>query len=733
MPRIPVLISFPLLLSLAGLFIPGAASAGSWRLTDSVLLTETIAEPPARPQTWPKATATFGGWCVAWLDHRQDGALLATRLDGAGRVVDPLGIPIALNQTPEVVLESSQGCVVVHFGETNDLVGTLIPWGDDSIPRRHFTLPRPSSILLSTRGRLLYEQGSSNGSSTLGLVDADGNVVTSAKVPGGTLVAATTSGDGFLIVTQKDSNSKADLALWRVDSALRFEQVGQPLRERPFPLVSSSGNGIVLVWTHRDAGEGANATIASLSNRGGELRRWNVELPVTSRDPAIHYDGGIYSIEWPFAGGRHVLTTDGEHLSGPHVLPRLLDHVVARKGGETLHVRSTSGILEYEIARGEPIGERTLLSSHPKNELLLDASDGGGAVSLLWIERDERAGTQRLWAGLVSKSAPVIETRLLVDEMSPDPEWRSFEGAIASEGGTTMVVWSGEQGLMQRRFDAAGAWVDPAALRLHPAPIDGWLHVTPEGLIAADGFVLVVGAYSAGRPAFLAAKADRHSTFATLHELALPASSVAPHSTALAKTGSGFAIAYLDGFGDCHITCIFQYEVGLALYDLDLNLVADLHADEKRWSSSAPVIAGHGESILLAFDSQAWSYEVASSGVVTARSIVFPPLSVFSEPLSIARVEDELFLFRWELPGPAQMEIRSWRIGPSGFQARQLMPAIPDWTHFQNDQARAWLFSNGPNLLLFTNEVSDREGDGAVRRLRAHTVKPVVRTRRVSR
>ncbi|MFZ2491023.1 MAG: hypothetical protein WA208_06030, partial [Thermoanaerobaculia bacterium] len=169
----------------------------------SKTVTSSRATKPLGIQQNVVGAASGPNYCLAWLDRRQGGVILATTIyggaiavpagtdGGAVRLADPLGIPIAIGDTPPLALLSTSGGCVVVLRRGTAVEGVSFSPGQDET-RLLFSVPNPGELVASGDRSALFQSGS-----TLTLLSGNGTTIQAGGAPA--IVAATFAGERLFL------------------------------------------------------------------------------------------------------------------------------------------------------------------------------------------------------------------------------------------------------------------------------------------------------------------------------------------------------------------------------------------------------------------------------------------------------------------------------------------------------------------------------------------------------
>lgn len=707
--------------------------------------------------TWP--TQPFGtqqnvvglplqndlGYCLAWVDRRQGGQILATRIDGSlivvppgtdpasVRLIDPLGIPIALGDTPPVVLlESASGCVAV-IRRPDTLEGVLIPHSGDQT-RTIFTIPDPGEFVVSSRRAAVFQRPQS-GSTLLTQVTAEG--VTTQRAGAPELLSAAFADERLFVASRESSG----VTIWEASRSLELKRVAGGIDGDASTTVrmASNGSDLIVVSSGSPAGSTPYA-VTHLSFGGAVLHQFNSAIPAGGVLRRVQHER-TYLIEWTTTSGTWAVETKGVAVDTQYGIPFLKDHLVLGAAGPFLHVWDTGreGV-EFELTGGTPARRGYPITFSPQPEMLVDASAGSDEVALLWYEILPVEKKQQLSFGLYDKLSGKLSISRQLTQEAYDPA-NLPSGAVVLRDRVVMMAWSDEDGLWFQRLHVDGTWIDknPRLLRARAAAL-GPIELTPHGLDVSDrGFHFVWTEWKDSRTTTLAAAVVGFNGIATNHAVTVNPHTDVPAHAAIAATSRGHVIGWADlAVALPPLGTERVLTVNVALFDETFVFKQALTPDGSLTAITRPVLASGGGTVLFVSDQYAFLYgDVGLS--VWGKPIRFD-LSVGQQRFTDVGPRSSILWTGFDYviathafrrtSGPASTVSM---IAPDGALTTDIVPPVPDWTMNGVLPFTPYAFFSGRELFLFGSEVFADEDSGSVRRLRISKFGTPVRRRSVGK
>jgi hypothetical protein len=447
------------------------------------------------PQIEPAASGSGDQFLVVWNDARPQSngaAIMASRIDSNGNVLDPYGIllgpavgpaPMVESPTqPQVIALSDLYLVIWDHGGT--VVSRVASDGLDAEPR---PLTVRSFITAATDGeRTLVVTNEWWTGKTFGIfLDRRGEVLDefllrstqigrSATAAGGTFLLVANSrvdpvhcgGYRYCDTTTTEQISKSGASLAYAIQSFHFDH-------RYSDMASDGADRFLFVYVH----QATNTVMARLFTADGQV---SPDIPLDQpangflRKPDVIWNGDHFLISWSqpldaqtselrlvrvdregsvFERGVISIDTPGSPLQP----------TVAVGDGRLLlaweqRVPEVSGpkiIAKLLHLSGSPRGEESLVSGSPASQErpVLAMSEALGLVS--WLEHLPN-GTRVLKAKRLSRQGvPLGEREIEIDRQGG---WSPPQTALASDGESCLIVWSKEQRLLTRLLRADGEW-----------------------------------------------------------------------------------------------------------------------------------------------------------------------------------------------------------------------------------------------------------------------------------
>jgi hypothetical protein len=465
----------------------------------------------------PAVAYGAGSFLVVWRDARfspVDTDIFGTRVDPAGSVLDPRGIPVSMSPR-------AQRAPAVSFNGTNHLV----VWADtrSTIPRVFGARVSPAAEVLDLDGIEIAPSGGGQrgnpavvAQGTTYLVawhgwDAYGGPMDllGARVDAG---GAALDPAGFTIASGQwrevpwrpalGSDGTDALTVWedRADhfrllaSAVTHEGVvpgpatvvNTAANEQHTSTVAFDGTNHLVVW--HDSRPGSEGVYAARVGPGGERLDGAGILIGVGGSPEVSFDGENFLVAWHGSTGVTAVrvSRSGEVLDEPIAIPDSYDGQVALGFDGSNHLVSyvrESRLVAVRVSPGGALLDPTPipLSGAFGVSRPAIASDGQGSL-VVFCDQGEIRGTR------VGSDGVVVGTPGF--DISIGPDW-SDQAAIAWNGQRYLVAWTtarndGSTDLFAGRVTAAGVVQDPAGITLSTGPGS-----PTEPVVAANGPFLV--------------------------------------------------------------------------------------------------------------------------------------------------------------------------------------------------------------------------------------------------
>jgi hypothetical protein len=711
--------------------------AADYRVVRSALLTEPGPLVTSYPLA-PRIAVTEMGHCVAWFDRRQGGALLAARIDASGRVLDPFGIPVAVVESPGlvVVIGAPGGCVVGwNVGTTLEAV-FIRSLDERPRPEPAFTVTIPAGVPWVGFDRLLYfDRTPAPGGGTgivdrLHMIDAAGREIAARDLPlfgNESLVSVREDDEGLVLISRAASGSTPVWRIYRMSEALELTLLGERAS------IEGGANVRLFVGRDGDALIGARVDRVDDYTLDVEWERFDLSgAPLGSgafRLPGVGMAHGFVRGE---ASGRlQVDTLDGRTLLIPLRNPEALRIVdsssltrapdgssaiwVSRGLQENTNVRGL--IFEY----GEPDGIGAALTNVHSSQVLTGGASDGTRVVLTW--REDRSGTFHV--GVVADDHGTLGARLSIDAGSAQGVPVEPAVAVAIRGDVLLVAWTQarsvhDMALRFRRATLQGEWIDDEPLTLYDG--GGWVLLNADGLTpssAENGFAIV---YSHSGQLFGATI----GVDGRIGLLDRPLASGTWSAIIREIPGGGFAVAKAGGGGTCTFLCepISEIQAVVATHAFD---VTDTLLEPKKTSSGYGelALATDERAILLALDivlirfrrdGSEWHREAPvklqsgrRKGIGTAGGRFVITAHRGSKSWGNQAIQSDVVIGE---AGPGR---------PSN--PTVLDDVVSDWSFpSSSDTFVSRVFEVSGRILLFTSVVTDNPEEGLVRRVRMHEI-----------
>jgi hypothetical protein len=692
------------------------AAASPWRVVQSI----SLGEPPSH-FSWtqhPKVSVTEAGFCAAWLDRRQGGAILAARITADGTVLDPTGIPLAAlgDKAPWVVFSAPGGCVVGwNLGAT--LHGQFIPDDPNEAPRPAFTITVPHRILRAEHDRLLVWTRDWNGDS-LRLYDARGVqlgfldfgaidpqfVPRVLEIDGRLIMLSTTSKWERGWIHELDSSLSATLLGRTEENTLprSFAVAGTEAGLIAVGEVSSSGSEIELEWVEVALDGELIAAGETTIPVGGTLSGMR-EISGESRLVIRGHSGNTFLVSDIRAANPRIEVIEGTDL------------VVASSGTRTIFVSyghrpdGTRGhVFEIDVAdgHGEPLTESRV------DQRLHDTAAEGGHAALLWSEKE--IDRNRLLLGIFSGEEKDLTATLTVAEL--DSEWgRNPElAAVETEQGVILVVWSEyaeERYLIRyRRASIEGGWLD----EVKTLPAVGHVGADNGGLVRSEGeFVLVFS----GNQTVNAARIGVDGAV----EITMISSGTTDRPIVLA-VDEGFVFMTAQGRSICEFICLvpMPITIWLDLYDHRFLHLGSLTPSKGLGGAGIPYMEAGDDTILVGSERGAYLFERLAVGIWSgAREIDVAGGTAASWVEDRYLVAGHRVVHSQSL-GTNDSAILIGEVMPEGNAFAALAPIVVDWVAPRGSDPTQRVHQLGDRLFLFANAITLEPEQAFVRRIRAH-------------
>jgi MYXO-CTERM domain-containing protein len=495
-------------------------------------------------QTIPAVGFDGNDYLVAWNDTRVVGSsrLMATRVSGAGVVLDSTGTPLAAKQYVQIGTNQP----AIGFDGTN----YLVVWVNSSYGAVRSVRVSPAGVVLDSTPLTINTSYYStppgvafDGTNYL-VVGSNGSTVVGNRVSkAGALVGSTTT------ISNATGNQTA-------------------------PAVAFDGTNYFVAWQDNRGGFNYDIYGSRVSPAGTVLDGvgTGVAISTAANDqltPAIAFDGTNYLVAWsdgrwgtPDIYGARVspagLVLDASGIGVSSMTPNAQTAPRVAFDG-TNHVivwaDTRSGNADVYAARVSPAG--TILDA---SGIAVSAGAAGeqapalacsSAGTCLAAWQDQRGGTwdaygARLAGGAVGDPAGVELTHAANDEVTP---------AVAFDGTNYLVVWqdhrsAGSWDVYGARVSAAGTVLDTSGIPISTAVND---QLTPRLAWMAPSYLVVWEDKRAGTGDIYGARVDATGAVLDATGLAISTAANEQRTPAVAADGTNYFVAWSDARGGSYL------------------------------------------------------------------------------------------------------------------------------------------------------------------------------------
>jgi hypothetical protein len=665
------------------------------------------------------AVLPSGASCIAWLDSRQGGLLMAARISTSGALLDPMGIPLARGHyvRPAAVTASSAGCTVA-FQESPwgnaDLIGLDLSWTDPvGVPRERFRIPGVSGSFHYAHEDVLMIFSRVGSATVVEAIESDGTIRSGSTPVVVTVRSVTTLGGTHYLA---GSSLAGKPSIWRLEPDLTLARVPtETIPENSVLRLFPDGSGGLLLTATR----GTHLEVLRYG-LDGKILEWR-DRPTPGPVLGVIEEGTTRFLLLQHASDAGTMILDLETLAPAATVPAKLVYMQERNGvrlfvygpPETFHSAP-----RFELGRTLPSGSGALITATPDPEVLVDVAKEGDAVALLWGEF--RGGEMTLNLGL-TRGDPLGQLTPIA--VGPVDHYRA--AAVAIRNGITMVLWVRDDMLWYRQLDRDGLWIDQgprllSSRRLAVRQGPKLYGIGPGSLIATEaGFVVVWGEVETKRlrQATITSSGDPTERDLPFEPTRYFGEDIIPVNVAVSRWESGFVVAAMHAFPpECNFTCLpSPHLVVVMRYDEAWTGGESLVPEEPERPGTywgLDLVEGDGELLLLT-DDRGTIFRSDDSGATEITTIQ-------------TELDDATALW---LDGRYVLVGHRW--GSSSTRARIHDPRgrltsawdlVPDLAMEGSLTYQPRLVSIGHRLWLFGSEVSADPTEGAVRRLRIHEV-----------